>query len=67
MGKVSKKIVEKQKEDAKRTEKLISDLLWYVKGMNECIQELVNEANELNLILQSSIDDFKENKDVLVQ
>lgn len=67
MGKVSKKIVEKQKEDAKRTEKLIADLLWYVKGMNECIENLVKEANDLNLILQSSIDDFKENKDVMVQ
>lgn len=60
MGKVAKKIVEKQKADTERTEKLIGDLVWYANEMNKCVNALVDGLNECNAILQERIRAFKE-------
>lgn len=60
MGKVAKKIIEKQKADTERTEKLIGDLIWYTNEMNRCIQALVDALNENNAIIQESLRAYKE-------
>ena len=60
MGKVAKKIVEDQKANAERTEKLIGDLIWYTNEMNKCIKVLVDALNENNAILMESYRAFRE-------
>ena len=65
MGKVEKKVKEKQDKIDAMSTKLIKDLIWYCNAMNKVLSDFNREINAINGALDQCIKEYKGEKSVL--